>query len=80
VKIRVRDGEPRRTPRRLRRLDTVAELFARIQEEIENRTAGLEVRYGRRGVPLDFSVDPLQMAIDDEYTVRVRGMRITRRR
>ena len=79
VKIRVRDGKPRGTPRRLRRLDTIEELFARIQEEIAKRTAGLDVRYGPRGVPLDFSADPIPMAIDDEYTVRVRRLRIERR-
>jgi hypothetical protein len=30
-------------------------------------------------VPRDFSADPLPLAIDDEYTVIVRRLRITRR-
>ncbi len=80
VRIRVRDGKPRRTPRALRRFDTVPELFERIQEEIDRGGAGLDARYGvRTGVPKDFSADPIPMAIDDEYSVIVRRLRITRR-
>jgi len=80
VKIRVSDGKPRRTPRSLRRFDTVEELFARVREQIERSTEGLDVRYSARtGVPKDFSADPLPMAIDDEFRVRVRELRITRR-
>ena len=80
VRIRVRDGKPRSTPRSLRRFDTVPELFARIREEIDRGAKGLDARYGARtGVPRDFSADPLPLAIDDEYTVIVRRLRITRR-
>ena len=79
VKIRVRDGRPRGTPPSLRRFDTVAELFARIEEEIDRGGKQLDVVYGRTGIPRDFSADPLPRAIDDEYSVTVRRLRITRR-
>jgi hypothetical protein len=80
VKIHVRDGKPRGTPRALRRFDTVPELFKRIREEIDRGGDGLDARYGAlTGVPRDFSADPLPRAIDDEYSVTVRRLRITRR-
>ena len=81
MRIRVRDGKPRSTPRSLRRFDTVPELFARIRErDRPRRRSGLDARYAARtGVPRDFSADPLPLAIDDEYTVIVRRLRITRR-
>ena len=34
VTIRVRGGKPRGTPRRLRDVDTIEELFARVQDEL----------------------------------------------
>jgi hypothetical protein len=80
VRIRVRDGKPRGTPRYLRRFDTVEELFARIDEEIGRGAAKLDARYARRtGAPRHFDADPLPRAIDDEYSVGVRKLRITRR-
>jgi Family of unknown function (DUF6174) len=79
VRVRVRDGRPRDTPRRLRELDTVEELFTRIAEQIE-RGGGADARYGRRsGAPRSFDADPLPRAVDDEYAVTVRGLRITRK-
>jgi hypothetical protein len=79
VTIRVRDSKPRGTPRGLRRFDTVEELFARIGEELD-RGGDPDARYaGRTGVPRSFDADPLPRAIDDEYGVVVRRVRITRR-
>ena len=78
VKVRVRDGKPRAAPRRLRRFDTVDELFDRIAEQIE-RGGGAQARYAERtGVPRSFSADPLPNAADDEYDVAVKRLRITR--
>ena len=80
VTIRVRDGEPRSTPRRLRRFDTIEELFRRIAEELERGTEAPTARYARRtGAPRRISADPIPQAIDDEYVVTVRKLRITRR-
>jgi len=79
VTVRVRDGKPRATPRRLRRFDTVEELSARIGEELD-RGGDPDARYAlRTGVPRTFDADPLPRAIDDEYAVVVRRLRITRR-
>ena len=76
VGIRVRDGRPRGTPRALRDLDTVEELLARIREELD-RGGDPDARYTRRrGVPRRFDVDPLPQAIDDEYAVTVRRIRV----
>jgi hypothetical protein len=78
VTIRVRGGRPRGTPDSLRRFDTVEKLFGRIREELDRGGKGLHVRYGIRGIPKDFSADPFPDAVDDEYTVIVRWLRITR--
>jgi hypothetical protein len=79
VKIVVRDGKPRGTPRRLREFDTVEELFARIREEID-RDGTPQARYATRtGAPRRFSADPAPQAVDDEYQITVRKLRITRR-
>ncbi len=74
--IRVRDGRPRDTPRRLKAFDTVEELFERIDEELD-RGGNPNARYARAtGVPRFFDADPAPNAIDDEYAVRVRRIRI----
>ena len=78
VTIRVRDGKPRGTPHRFREFDTVEELFARIDEELD-RGGDPRARYARRtGVPRQFDADPLPRAIDDEYAVTVRRFRVVR--
>ena len=78
VTIRVHDGKPRGTPRRLREFDTVEELFARIDEEL-GRGGDPGARYARRtGVPRQFDSDPLPQAVDDEYGVTVRRFRVVR--
>jgi hypothetical protein len=78
VTVHVRDGRPRGTPRRLRDFDTVEELFARIEEQID-RGGGAHARYARRtGVPRRFDADPLPRAVDDEYSVTVRRFRLAR--
>ena len=78
VTIRVHDGKPRGTPRRLREFDTVEELFARIAEEL-GRGGDPGARYARRtGVPRQFDADPLPPAVDDEYGVTVRRFRVVR--
>ena len=79
VTIRVRDGKPRGTPPRLREFDTIEELFARIGEELD-RGGDPDGRYAARtGAPRSFEADPAPRAIDDEYAVTVRRLRITRR-
>jgi len=79
VKIVVRDGKPRGTPARLRDFDTIEELFADIREEID-RGGTPQARYAKRtGAPRRFSADPAPQAVDDEYQITVRKLRITRR-
>ncbi len=79
VKVRVRDGKPRGTPARLRRFDTIEELFRRVGEELD-RGGDPDVRYAARtGAPRSFDADPAPNAIDDEYAVTVRRVKITRR-
>ena len=80
VRIVVRDGKPRGTPRRLRAFDTIPELFALIKEEIDRGTPDLDARYAKvTGAPRSFDADPAPNAIDDEYAVTARKLRITRR-
>ena len=81
VTIRVRDGEPRGTPRRLRRFDTIEELFSADRRGARARHRGARRRATRAvtGAPRWFNADPIPQAIDDEYVVTVRKLRITRR-
>ena len=79
VKVRVRDGKPVGTPRRLRAFDTIAELFARVGDELD-RGGNPRASYARRtGAPRRFSADPAPQAVDDEYAITVRRVRITAR-
>jgi hypothetical protein len=79
VRIVVRDGKPRGTPRRLRAFDTIDELFTHIRKEID-RGGDPDAAYAARtGAPRRFDADPLPNAVDDEYAVTVRKLRITRR-
>ena len=67
----VRDGRPRNTPRGYRRLNTGAKLFRLVQQAIDDRAAGLTVRYRGNGLLRHISVDTIEEAVDDEYTYTV---------
>jgi hypothetical protein len=79
VKIRVRAGKPRGTPPRLREFDTVEELFGRIDEELDRGGDPKASYSARTGAPRRFQADPAPDAVDDEYYVTIRKLRITRR-
>jgi hypothetical protein len=73
----VRAGKPVDPPARLRGIATVPRIFRRVQEAIDDRVAGLSVRYGKRGVPRSVQIDPSLMIADEEigYVVgRVRRL------
>lgn len=67
----VRDDKPVGAPRHLRRLATVRRLHRRVQDAIDDEVAGLSVRYDRRGVPRSIAIDPIALAIDDEFSLTV---------
>jgi hypothetical protein len=64
--IVVRRGRPVDPPRRLRGVATVPRLLRRVQGAIDDRVAGLSVRYGRHGVPRSIGIDRSRMIADEE--------------
>jgi hypothetical protein len=75
AKVRVRDGRPVRPPRRVEDVATVRRLQRRVQKAIDGRVAGLDVTYGRRGVPLRIGIDPDRAFADDETGYRAGRLR-----
>jgi hypothetical protein len=73
--VLVRDGKPVRPPERVRYGASVPRLFKRIQEAIDHRFSGLEVRYGARGVPRRVELDPVELISDEEMTFVVDHVR-----
>ena len=71
--ITVRNGRPRHPPADLRSVSTVPRLFRVVQRAIDDRTPGLDVTYGARGLPREISTDgPLE---DDGATVSASRLR-----
>ena len=66
VVIRVRDGRPRAVPSHLRKAATVPRLLRIVQRAIDDRVAGLNVRYGRHGVPRSIGIDSSRAVADEE--------------
>lgn len=67
--IHVRDGEPVRPISYTEDYDTVPELFAFVQESIDQEVASLSVAYADNGVPTRIAVDYEAYVADDELTV-----------
>jgi hypothetical protein len=69
--LRVRHGSPVHPPARYASVATVPRLFRTIQRAIDDKVAGLTVRYGVHGVPTSISIDPSRMIADEEsyYTI-----------
>ena len=67
----VRDDKPAGAPAEARKLATARRLHRRVQQAIDDRVAGLTVRYDRRGMPRSLHIDGRQNVADDEvgYTV-----------
>jgi hypothetical protein len=66
--LRVRRGRPLDPPRHLREVATVPRMHRLVQEAIDERVAGLTVRYGRRGLPRRIDLDPDRGLADDEHS------------
>ena len=64
--IVVRHGRPVDPPDRLRDVATVPRLLRKVQRAIDERVAGLSVRYGRRGVPRSIWIDSSRRIADEE--------------
>ena len=80
VKIRVRDGKPRGTPRPLRAVRHRRGAVRAHRARRSRTRPGLDVRSPAAAAAAEeFSADPAPMAIDDEYACACGGMRITRR-
>jgi hypothetical protein len=66
--LRVRAGRPVDPPRHLREVATVWRMHRLVQRAIDARAAGLDVSYGRRGLPLAIDVDWDAGIADDEFS------------
>lgn len=69
VRITVREGRPRRTPKPFRDVDTVRELFVTVEELISAHE--LSARYDARGVPRRIEADPVEGLADEEVAYLV---------
>jgi hypothetical protein len=78
ARIEVRRGKPHDTPRGYASLDTVPELFRRVQQAIDSHPYKLDVRFGpRSGVPTMVAVDEARGIADDVTGFVVQGFRRT---
>jgi hypothetical protein len=66
--IFVRDDRPVKVAAEWRSLATVRRLQRRVQEAIDQGVAGLVVRYDKRGIPREISIDQFANAADDEVS------------
>ena len=67
----VRGGAPVRAPAEATKVATVRRLHRRIQDAINERVAGLAVRYDKRGMPRSLFIDGQQLVADDEIGYEV---------
>ena len=67
----VRGDKPVRAPAEARKVATVRRLHRRVQDAIDERAAGLSVRYDKRGIPRVISIDGQQLVADDEIAYEV---------
>jgi Family of unknown function (DUF6174) len=71
--VRLRDGQPASTSFRWPRVD---ELFADVQQRLDQRTERLDVQYDPTfGYPRSIVVDIALMAADDEYSLTAGNLR-----
>lgn len=69
--LKVRGGLPVNPPQNLGPIASVPRMFRLIQGAIDQKVAGLTVRYGARGVPRQISIDRSRQIADEEsyYTI-----------
>jgi hypothetical protein len=76
----VRGDKPVGAPADLRSVATVRRLHRRVQDAIDDRVAGLDVRYDKRGMPRFIGIDGRESIADDEVGYKVehfwRGTRV----
>ena len=82
VIVTVRDGRPRPASASHSEIDTFPKMFARISDTLAKpKSGGVTVRYdARRGFPRSASLDPIKLAVDDEYSWTVDRFRVLRAR
>jgi hypothetical protein len=71
VVIFVRNDRPVNAPDTLRDVATVRRLHRAVQRAIDRKVPDLSVRYDRRGIPREISIDNIKNAADDEVAYRV---------
>jgi hypothetical protein len=64
----VRNRKPRHPPKGFEDLATASRLFKLVQQAIDERVDGLDVRYAKQGILKQLSVDRYSNAADDEST------------
>ena len=69
----VRNDRPLNATSSTRHVATIPRLHRRVQDAIDDRVDGLEVRYDRRGIPREIGIDRFRMAADDEIGYDVEG-------
>ncbi|MBN1529795.1 MAG: hypothetical protein JW895_12085 [Thermoleophilaceae bacterium] len=79
ARIRVVNRRPRDTPATFENVDTARELFAWARRALRSEGEHRVVYRPRLGLPKLIDADPIAGAVDDEYSYRVTGLRITRR-
>ena len=67
----VRNDRPVNATSDTRSVATVRRLHRRVQDAIDSEVAGLSVRYDRRGIPREISIDSIGFAVDDEIAYSV---------
>jgi hypothetical protein len=82
VIVTVHNARPHGAPASSRHIDTFPEMFARIRETLTKPdSGGATVRYDtRRGFPRSASLDPIKLAVDDEYRWTADRFRVLRPR
>ncbi len=75
--LRVRSGRPigPGPPRHLREVATVPRMHRVVQAAIDARVDGLDVRYGRRGLPRRIDIDASRGIADDEHSFEAGRLR-----
>ncbi len=69
----VRGDKPVGAPSQARNVATVRRLHRRVQDAIDDRVAGLSVRYDKRGMPRFIGIDGREYIADDEVGYKVEG-------
>ncbi len=67
----MRNDRPLNATDSTRSVATVRRLHRRVQDAIDDKVAGLDVKYDRRGIPREIGIDQIRFAVDDEVSYSV---------